>query len=295
MQAYVINLVRSPNRRAHIIGQLDAVRANYEMVTGIDGRDVDLTAIQLVEPAWANSCVVHPGLVGCALGHLKAYQKILDDHLDSAYILEDDILLPTDSNVLISAIARHMSGAEVALLNFHSQGPCRITQAGAGPLPSSRLLAQVVDESQTGSAGDYLITREACARMVKTILPVRAVADDWVFFYRRGDIDHLRCVVPMPAIQSPAFRTITSGYHRPGNLYANAREAIAGSKVPIVHQALALWGRRHTQRYAIGRTEFVEDLPRVAPGMRENGRSSAASATYGKEASWLGRQDHNSP
>jgi hypothetical protein len=176
MQAYVISLVRSPDRPAHIIGQLDVVRAHYKMATGIDGKDVDLAA---------------------------------------------------------------------------------------APLPSSRLLAQVVDESQTGSAGGYLITREACARMVKTILPVRAVGGDWAFFYQQDAINHLRCVVPRPVIQSPAFRTITSSYHRPGSLYANVREAIAGSKVPIAHQALALRRQERTQRYAIGRTELVEDPPGV--------------------------------
>ena len=259
MKAYVINLVRSPDRRAHITGQLARARVHYEIVNGVDGRDVDLSDTQLVDPAFANAYAVRPGVVGCSLSHLKAYQKVLDDDLDSVCILEDDVLLPEDFNVLASAIARHMSGAEVVLLNFHSQEPCRITRAGAAPLPSSRLLAQIVDESQAGSTGGYLITREACARMVKTILPVRVVADDWAFFYRQGTIDRLRCVVPMPVIQSPAFRTTTTSYHRPGSLYATVREAIAGSKVPIVHQALALRRRRHMQRYAIGRTEFVED------------------------------------
>jgi glycosyl transferase family 25 len=282
MQAYIINLVRSTDRRAHITGQFAKARAHHEIVNGVDGRDVDLSDTQLVDPAFANAYAVRPGVVGCSLSHLKAYQKILDDDLDSACILEDDVLLPEDFNVLTSAIARHMSGAEVVLLNFHSQGTLRITRVGAAHLPSSRLLAQVVDESQAGSTGGYLITREACARMAKIILPVRVVADDWAFFYRQGAIDRLRCVVPMPVIQSPAFRTITTSYHRPRSLYATVREAIAGSKVPIVHQALASRRRRHMQRYAIGRTEFAEDVvPRSAPGMLENGNLRAGLATYG--------------
>ena len=78
-----------------------------------------------------------------------------------------------------------MSGAEVVLLNFHSYRPCRLTRAGAVQLPSSRLLAQLLHEGGAGSTGCYLITREACARMVKTFLPARTVADDWALFRRR--------------------------------------------------------------------------------------------------------------
>lgn len=282
MQAYIINLARSTDRRAHITGQLGQARADHEIVNGVDGRDVDLSDTELVDQAFANAHTARPGVVGCALSHLKTYQKILDDDLDSACILEDDVLLPEDFSVLTSAIARHMSGAEVVLLNFHSQGTCRITRAGAADLPSSRLLARVVDETPPKSAGCYLITREACARMAKLILPVRVVADDWAFFYRQGAIDRLRCVVPMPVIQSPAFRRITMSYHRPGSLYASIREAVAGSKVPIVHQTLASRRRRHMQRYAVGRAEFVEDVARSAPEMLENGNSRAGSAAYGK-------------
>ena len=265
MQTYVINLARSPDRRAHITAQLANAQVHYEIVNAVDGRDLDLGDTRVVDPMYARAIATRPGLVGCALSHLKTYRRILDAGLERACILEDDVILPTDLGVLTDAVMEHMTGAEVVLLNFHSQGPCRITKSGAARLPSSRHLVQVVDEGQAASAGGYLITREACARMVKTILPVRVVADDWAFFYRQGAIDRLRCVVPMPVIQSPAFRT-TISHHEPGSLYTSIREAIAGSSVPILHQALALRRRRHLQRYAIGQTEFVENVPEARQG-----------------------------
>ena len=270
MQAYVINLARSLERRAHIMTQLGKARIQYEIVTAVDGRDLDLSDTQVVDPAFARASAGRPGLIGCALSHLEVYRRVLDDGLERACILEDDIVLPTDLGILNDAITQHLRGAEVVLLNFHSKAPCRITKVGAARLPSSRLLVQVVDEGQAASAGGYLITREACERMVNTVLPVRVVADDWAFFYRKGAIDRLRCVVPMPVIQSPAFRT-TISYHEPGSLYGSVRETIAGSRVPILHQALALRRRRHLQHYARGRTEFVEDVPEGARGLPENG------------------------
>jgi glycosyl transferase, family 25 len=271
MQAYVINLIRSPDRRAYITAQLGKTDVNYEIVNAVDGREVDLSDTRVVDPVFAITSVAqsHPGVIGCALSHMEVYRRILADGLEIACILEDDVVLPTDLGVLTEAITRHMSGAEVVLLNFQSPEPCRITKASAVQLPSSRLLVQFVDEGQAASTGGYLITREACARMVKALSPVRTVADNWALFCREGALDRLRCVVPMPVIQDPALRTTISYYQR-GNLYATFREAVASSRLPILHQALAIRRRRILRRYAIGQTEFVEELPGGSPEPQES-------------------------
>ena len=268
MQAYVINLARSADRRAHIRTQLRKTHVDYEIVKAVDGRDLDLSDAQVVDPVFAAANVAHPGVVGCALSHLKVYQRILDDGLEVACILEDDVVLPSDLGVLTDAITPHMTGAEVVLLNFQSYEPCRITSAGAVELPSSRLLVQFADEHQALGTGSYLITRQACARMVKTLLPARTVADDWVFFRKEGAIDCMRCVAPMPIMQSTALRT-TMSYYRRGSLYATFREAVASSRLPILHQTLAIRRRRHLQRYAIGRTEFVQEASGGPPRPQE--------------------------
>lgn len=269
MHAYVINLARSPERRAHIIDQLGKTQVTYDIVNAVDGRVLDLNDTRIVDPAFAATSAAYPGAVGCALSHLKVYRRILDDGLETACILEDDVLLPADLGVLADAIMQHMRSAEVVLLNFQSQEPCRLTKAGAAPLPSAHLLVQFTDEGQAASAGAYLITRDACARLVKTSSPLRTVADDWDFFHKEGAIDRLRCVAPMPVVQSPAFRT-TMSYRRPGTLYAAIREAVASSRVPILRQALAFRRRRHLRRYASGRTEFVEEFLGNRPRSQES-------------------------
>ena len=265
MQAYVVNLARSPDRRAHIMAQLGKTRVPYEIVDAVDGRDLDLSDTRLFDPAVVGTSTFRPGAAGCALSHLQVYRRVLDDGLEKALILEDDVVLPADLGVLVDAIAQHMRGAEIVLLNFHSHEPCRVTKAGSVPLPLSRLLVQIVDEGQASSTGGYLITREACARMVKTVLPLRAQPDDWAFYHREGAIDRVRCVVPMPVANSATLRT-TIDYYRPGSLQARVREAVASARVPLLYQALALRRRRTFRRLGwTGRTEFVEELPRVEP------------------------------
>jgi glycosyl transferase family 25 len=259
MHAYVINLARSIDRRTHIEAQLRATQVDYDIVSAVDGRDLDLTDTRVVDPAFAAKMIDHPGVVGCALSHLEVYRRILHDGFDSAFILEDDVLLPTDLGILIDATTQHMVGAEVVLLNFQSYEPCRVTKVGATSLPSSRLLVEVVDKDQAVSGGGYLVTREVCARLVNILTPVSTPADSWGHFCERGAIDRLRCVVPMPVIQDPAMRT-TMSYYRPGSRYASFREAIASSSFPVLRQALAFRRRRHLQRHAVGRSEFVEEV-----------------------------------
>jgi len=278
MQAYVVNLARSADRRAHIAAELGKTKVDYEIVNAVDGRDLDLRDGQIVNPVFAAAHIAHPGIVGCALSHLEIYRRILSEGLEIACVLEDDVVLPTDLGVLIDEITPQMSGAEVVLLNFHSREPCRITESGAVQLSSSRLLVQVADRGQAESTGCYLITREACARMVRTVLPVRAAADSWGFFSGEGAIDRLRCVVPMPVIQSPALRT-TLSYYRPGSIYTSVREAVASSRVPILYHALAFRRRRHWQRSASGKTKFVEDLP-TNVGSDGSGQGLAANREH---------------
>lgn len=266
MQTYVISLARRPDRRAHIIGQLDKAGINYEIFDAIDGRDLDLTDAQLFDPETVRTdTTFDSACYGCALSHLELYRRVIAQGLERAFILEDDLDLPTDLGALLDAIAKHMTGAEVVLLNFHlvgkSYNACRVTKAGAVPLPSSRLLVQVADSGVPGSTGAYLITREACARMARTVLPIRVQPDDWAFFQKESAIDRLRCVVPMPVDNSVAVRTTKETYP-PGSIRARVLDAANIGRIPILYQALALRRRRGLRRHwRPGLTEFIEDLP----------------------------------
>ena len=104
MHAYVINLARSRDRRAHITTELKKTGLDYEIITAIDGRDLDLSDPTIVDPSLPfldpSLPVVDIGLAagtaGAALSHLSVYRKIIADGLDAALVLEDDVVLPAD-------------------------------------------------------------------------------------------------------------------------------------------------------------------------------------------------------
>lgn len=229
---YLINLARSTDRKAHMVKQFAMTGRPFDVIEGVEGRDLDLS-----KPEFHVSIKrdLIPYAIGCALSHSKAYQKALDDGIDVALILEDDVLLPADLNELVEAVEQHMAGAEVVLLQVHS---CTLTMTFAEQLPGGRKLVQLVDDATPHSAAAYLITREACERMLKIMgPPIRTVADDWTTFYHEGALDRVRCVIPMPVQASIEFPT-TRDNLPPGSIAAFLVDGVNRLKIPVFYQLL---------------------------------------------------------
>jgi len=252
MKAHVINLARSPERRAHMLRELRKVGIEYEFVEGVDGRDVDLSDTSLVSPTWQGRSPFLVGAVGCALSHQKVWGKVLQDGAERALILEDDVILPADMNALVEAVAMRTEGAEAVLLHYFggSRPEQRLQLRGSSQLSPSRVLALPTDIGRLGGTGAYILTRDACQRMAKIMLPIRFPADDWAFFCNEGAIDRLHCVAPMPVRINTGFRS-TIGHYGTSTFQTRLREAVI--KVPLVSHALTIRRQR-----IIGRMTHVE-------------------------------------
>ena len=260
MYAYVINLARSSDRRAHIVAELQRTGLDYEIVPAVDGRTLDLNDSTLIDPSLALRCPFPVGAAGCALSHFNVYQKILEDGQGAALILEDDVTLPPDLSDLADDVAGHLTGSEVALLNYASYppGPLKISSESSVAMTSSRQLSLPIDARQLVNAGAYVITRQACARMLESVLPIRATADDWRFFYESGVLDRVRCVMPQPVTKSPNFESTIGLYSLGNGLKARLVGPLVRHKIPVVHQAI-LYRRRRIMAER-DRAEVV-DLP----------------------------------
>ena len=193
----------------------------------------------------------------CALSHLSVYRKIHADGLEQAVVLEDNVTIPADLCSVANGVAAHMTGAEVALLNFDSpEDTCKVSRQGAVKLPDFRQLVLPVDVGQPVSGAAYVITREACERMDARALPIRAKVDNWAYFYHEGIIDRLRCVVPLVVTKDPAFGS-TIGYYSDASLKARLPGVIMQHNLQIFQRAVAYRRKRIWRRYT--RVEFVND------------------------------------
>jgi glycosyl transferase family 25 len=262
--AYVVNLARSPDRRAHIANELAKTGIDYEFVDAVDGRELNIGDVALVDRVAArdgslgDTAAAVAGGVGCVLSHQRVYQKVVADGHDRALVLEDDMVLPTDLGTLADAVGEGMAGAEVVLLKFTDErGTCRVAKQGTVALPAARQLVRPVG-TRLCCTGAYVVTAEACRRMDRATLPVRVKADAWGYYCSQGTLDSVRCVVPMPVDDSPTFRS-TIDFFDPHSRQARVREWVARVKVPGLYQVLALRRRYVTKRRALpGAFEFVE-------------------------------------
>jgi glycosyl transferase family 25 len=258
MHAYVINLARSVDRRAHITAELRKAGLDYEIITAVDGRDLELDDPTVIDSSLLARNSFPAGTAGCALSHLSVYQKIVADGLDEALILEDDVTLPADLGAIADAVASHLTGAEVALLNYGSPDTLKMSLEGSVDLPSSRLLALPVDVSQLVNAAAYVITREACERMNERGMPVRANADDWRFFYKDGILDRVRCVLPLTVVKSPKFESTIGLYSLGNGVKGRLVAPFVRHKIPLLRQVVLYRRQRILRQW--DRSEIV-DMP----------------------------------
>jgi glycosyl transferase family 25 len=256
VHAYVINLTRSPERRAHITAELAKTSLDYEIATAVDGRDLDLHDRAIIAPELLARNDFPAGTAGCALSHLQVYEKILADGLSHALVLEDDVTLPADLGDIVDAVAPHLTGAEVALLNYGSPSTCKMSRAGSIALPASRLLALPIDIRPLVNAAAYVITREACERMVVKALPLRANADDWEFLYQEGILDRVRCVLPMTVTKNAEFESTIGLYSLGSGLKTRLVGPLVHHKIPVVHQLILRRRQRILRQW--GRSDIVD-------------------------------------
>ncbi|GIV40227.1 MAG: hypothetical protein KatS3mg033_2027 [Thermonema sp.] len=78
MKTYVISLERSRERRKYIIDHCKSLNIDYQIIDAIDGNlltQQDLENICDIETVTKFRYWLTNGAIGCALSHLKAYQK----------------------------------------------------------------------------------------------------------------------------------------------------------------------------------------------------------------------------
>ena len=267
MRAYVINLARSDARRSHITAELEKTGIEFEIVTAIDGQELNLQDAANIDPLFLK--VLHPtGAAGCALSHLNVYRKIIADGLDAALVLEDDVVVPVDLASLAEATAEQLTGAEIALLNFDSAEPYAVAVSTESivHLSSGQLLALPIDVAQLRSAAAYVITGEACERMVKGAMPIRMLADAWWHFYREGLLDRVRCVVPLSVHKSANYASTIGFYSLGDGVKARLMKPLVRREIPVLRQVLSYRRQRiyrHFSQLEVVTAPFIEKPSRL--------------------------------
>jgi len=243
MHVYIINLERSLERRAHMMSELEKVHLEYSFVTAIDDRQLDLSDSNLVHPSYQARNDWRPGRIGNGLSHLRVCEAIIASGAEHALILEDDVKVGPELADLLDALTVYMTGAEVALLHFDSHDTCELSRHGAAKLPACRTLAYPIDLGVPVGAAAYVITREACERVARIGLPIRAHSDDWLHWYNEFALDRVRCVFPHAVTKDSRFES-TIEYVSPSSLKAQSMKVLRRLPIPMLSTAISYRRRR---------------------------------------------------
>lgn len=230
---FVLNLDFNPERLASLQRQTDALGLEMQRIAGVNGAALTEQEVARVYSPELNRKYYRHGLtrgkIGCYLGHKKIWQKILDEDIDCAVILEDDAILEAHFSKMLEAISA-MEGVEYIKLADNQQCPPAQTR----PLASGFTLVNYRRIPNCAIA--YVLTKRGTEKLLRRKMIYRPVDID-MQFAREIDLNLLG-LLPYPITHDPQFDSditkVNGGFHsNHSTLFSN------------INYRLRIWWHRH--------------------------------------------------
>ncbi|MGL6471973.1 glycosyltransferase family 25 protein [Aeromonas caviae] len=177
---FVISLNRSMDRRAMVTKQMKHLNIDFEFFEAVDGRSLNDTDIGAVDFTLAKEFCGHDlsmAEVGCALSHIRLYEKIISEGIERCIILEDDIYL----HMHFKSIVEYIIGCNQADIVFLHHGKAKYWPI-LKMLPEGYRLARYMTPSRKSkrgiiSAAGYMLTLAGAEKLLAAAYPLRMPAD----------------------------------------------------------------------------------------------------------------------
>lgn len=107
LHIYIVSLEQDIEKRKVISKTLENLNLGFSFINAVYGKNLSEGTVNLIRDKSAGKLLTRqfpltPGEIGCTLSHLKVYQNILDNNLDWACVLEDDVILDKRFKTFIS-------------------------------------------------------------------------------------------------------------------------------------------------------------------------------------------------
>lgn len=175
---FVISLPESQDRRDWMEKQLHNLGIiNFEFFDAVDGRQMDVAN----HPEYNGKCRLSAfgrhlkgGELGCTLTHKHLYQKMIDENIELAMILEDDCILPDNAVPILNALQQQKNCFDAVRF----LGSKKVTKRGgrkAMDLPHDYALIRM--PTSPGGSHGTLITLEGAKKMHAALSPISLPID----------------------------------------------------------------------------------------------------------------------
>ena len=196
---FVISLAKAVNRRIGIANRLDAAGVSYEVIDAVDGSALDLDSlshrINRDEYRIKYGYELTPGIIGCYLSHYNLWQRIVNERIDCALVMEDDAIWDEDFFEVVLSLQKTNWYWEMINL---SMPRCKVERVLYDINEKYRLVSHKRGARMTAA---YIIRRSAAEKLLSYCYEIRAPIDiqgyeDW----KIGIAFYLVC--PAPVSQS---------------------------------------------------------------------------------------------
>lgn len=164
-QIYVLNRTEEKTRLEHFRIQAGRLRQSFARIEAMSGQEAAISAQFARYDASRNAQYYYRELTGgevaTYLNHRKAWQQLLDENLDFAIVLEDDVLLANSFSYLARTIAQLEEEWHVLKL---AEPYARVKSKGLERCGAATLVRYPHIPLGTSA---YVITREAAQTMLQ--------------------------------------------------------------------------------------------------------------------------------
>jgi glycosyl transferase family 25 len=214
---YVLNLARSPERRAFMLDVCARERVAPEFVAAVDGRGCrsSVTALSKAETA-------------LILSHRKAWRKLLAGRDEFAVVLEDDVHLGEGFAALIASDWAGLAFDVIKLETMFHRTLVARSRVRLGDRALHRLRSEHV-----GAAG-YIVSRKGARKLLAATHRLHEPVDQTIFgrrAIRRGEIvayQLVPAIVVQDNLRTDARAGLATTLHEPDRLAL--AEAARGAK-----------------------------------------------------------------
>jgi glycosyl transferase, family 25 len=259
MKIYIINLASATGRYQRMASQLNALNLPYERFDAVNGSalgEEEMEQFCSMEAVRSNPTWLTKGAIGCALSHWGVCKKMLADEQEVALILEDDMVLPPNFTEILLSIEKQIADNEVILLYFQSFKEVIFSTQHKKMVLGKYELAYPMSLNSLGAAGAYIIKKSVAQKFAQQLIPIRAAADTWHYFYEIGIFQTVRCVIPFVVVSSFAESTID--YIKKDNLVGKLKSFFAAHNILFVNDLLK-WRRKRIWK-KLTKFSFTDDV-----------------------------------
>ena len=173
MPIWVINLEWDTERRAFMEHQLRELGVTYEITKAVDGATLtaeDLTAYSAARAKMHHGRDLVPGEIGCALSHIRLWERVVREAHAHVLVLEDDVVIGRMLIEVLSCAARFPTDWD--FINFATLAPQVPFGEPIHDIHQAAYLRGVI-----GLTGAYLIRNRGAKKLLSKAFPIRVPID----------------------------------------------------------------------------------------------------------------------